>query len=201
MKPWNKGRAIGQKKPLKPDEVKLIKLSLAANKDLRDLALFSTAIDTMLRSVDLLSLKVSDVTDSSNNIVDEFRLIQQKTSQPVIVQISDSTMDAIENWITESNKLPHDYLFTVLKGKNKSKKLSRDHYRELVKKWVRLARLPSQDYSSHSLRRTRAAHIYEKTRNIKVVQELLGQKSLGATSVYLGISSKEALSIAKNFEL
>jgi hypothetical protein len=53
---WNKGIEVGQRAAFTPQEVKRIKAALAkqGDKGLRDLALFSAAIDTMLHSVDLL---------------------------------------------------------------------------------------------------------------------------------------------------
>jgi len=61
--PWNKGKSIGQMRTLSPAQVQTIKQLLEAEDNLRDLALFATAIDTMLRGVDLLALTVADVTD------------------------------------------------------------------------------------------------------------------------------------------
>ncbi len=61
--PWNKGKAVGQKAPFTPEQVYIIRQLLHAEGHLRDLALFNTAIDTLLRASDLLTLKVEDVTD------------------------------------------------------------------------------------------------------------------------------------------
>jgi hypothetical protein len=47
--PWNKGRLIGQKRPLKPREVWAIRIRLQLEKRSRDLALFNLAIDSKLR--------------------------------------------------------------------------------------------------------------------------------------------------------
>ncbi len=60
--PWNKGKAVGQKAPFTPEQVYIIRQLLHAEGHLRDLALFNTAIDTLLRASDLLTLKVEDVT-------------------------------------------------------------------------------------------------------------------------------------------
>ena len=70
-----------------------------------------------------------------------------------------------------------------------------------MKKWVGYARLDPAAYSSHSLRRTKAALVYEHTRNIEVVRELLGQTSVSATSAYLNVGKKRALEIAKQLEI
>jgi hypothetical protein len=43
--------------------------------------------------------------------------------------------------------------------------------------------------------------IYEQTRNIEVIRELLGQKSVSATSAYLNVGKKKALAIARKFDI
>jgi hypothetical protein len=59
--PWNKGRLIGQKRPLKPKEVWAIRARLQLERRARDLALFNLAIDSKLRGCDLVRLMVEDV--------------------------------------------------------------------------------------------------------------------------------------------
>ena len=55
---WNKGLEVGKRDGFTPDQVKQIRGLLADRgvRGLRDLALFSTAIDTMLHGQDLLLL-------------------------------------------------------------------------------------------------------------------------------------------------
>ncbi len=48
--PWNKGKLVGQKPPLKLKEIWAIRIRLQMSKRLRDLALFNLAIDSKLRS-------------------------------------------------------------------------------------------------------------------------------------------------------
>jgi hypothetical protein len=59
--PWNKGRLIGQKRPLLPRQVWAIRARLELADNLRDLALFNLAIDSKLRGCDLVGLKVGDL--------------------------------------------------------------------------------------------------------------------------------------------
>ena len=47
--PWNKGRLIGQKRPLKPKEVWAIRVRLQLQGRKRDLALFNLAIERQMR--------------------------------------------------------------------------------------------------------------------------------------------------------
>lgn len=58
---WNKGRLVGQKRPLLPKQVWAIRARLELVGNLRDLALFNVAIDSKLRGCDLVALKVDDL--------------------------------------------------------------------------------------------------------------------------------------------
>lgn len=61
---WNKGRIVGQKRPLKPKHVWAIRVRLELAETHRDLALFNLAIDSKLRGCDLVKMKVVDVMAS-----------------------------------------------------------------------------------------------------------------------------------------
>jgi hypothetical protein len=51
------------------------------------------------------------------------------------------------------------------------------------------------------MRRTKAALIYRRTRNLPVVQLLLGHSKLESTVRYLGIDVDDALEIAEQTEV
>jgi integrase len=59
--PWNKGRLVGQKARLELTEIWAIRTRLQMADKARDLALFNLAIDSKLRSGDLVSLRVCDI--------------------------------------------------------------------------------------------------------------------------------------------
>jgi hypothetical protein len=56
--PWNKGKLIGAKPPLRPKHVWAIRTRLMIEGRTRDLAMFNLAIDSKLRGCDVLGLKV-----------------------------------------------------------------------------------------------------------------------------------------------
>jgi len=58
---WNKGRLIGQKRPLKPKDVWTIRVRLQLEGRKRDLAMFNLAVDSKLRGCDLVRLRIDDV--------------------------------------------------------------------------------------------------------------------------------------------
>lgn len=53
-KPWNKGKLVGQKAPLKLKDIWGIRVRLQLAHRTRDLALFDLAIDSRLRACDLV---------------------------------------------------------------------------------------------------------------------------------------------------
>jgi hypothetical protein len=59
--PWNKGKLVGQKPPLKPKDIWAIRFHLHNEHQVRDLAMFNLAIDSKLRGCDLVGLRVRDV--------------------------------------------------------------------------------------------------------------------------------------------
>ena len=59
--PWNKGKLIGAKPPLRPKHVWSIRTKLQIADRKRDLAMFNLAIDSKLRGCDVVALKVEDI--------------------------------------------------------------------------------------------------------------------------------------------
>ena len=54
------------------------------------------------------------------------------------------------------------------------------------------------DYSTHSLRKTKPLEIFKQTQNVEVCRLLLGHSDISATSAYLGIQDSDAILVAKN---
>jgi hypothetical protein len=53
--PWNRGKLIGPKPPLKAKEIWSIRVRLQVAQRIRDLALFDLALDSKLRTCDLVA--------------------------------------------------------------------------------------------------------------------------------------------------
>jgi hypothetical protein len=60
--PWNKGKLVGQKTPLKLRGIWAIRIRLQLAERTRELGLLNLAVDGKLRSCDLVRLRVNDVT-------------------------------------------------------------------------------------------------------------------------------------------
>jgi len=190
---------MGRKKPLTPEQVATIRTLLSQDGNLRDIAMFALAIDSSLRGIDIVSLNVSDVLHGPA-IKERVTIEQRKTNERVTFPLRDYTRVVLKELIEAENKAYGDPLFCSQK-RGKGQRLSVDRYRRMVKEWVSLARLDPSIYGSHSLRRTRVAHIYRKTANLRVAQVLLGHKSIENTARYLGIEEEQAIGIAEQFEV
>jgi hypothetical protein len=108
--PWNKGKLVGQKAPLKLKDIWAIRVRLQIGKRTRELALFNLAIDSKLRSCDLVKLRVSDVCHGTV-IAAHAMVMQQKIQRPVQFEITEQTRDSLLAWIREAARRSDDYLF------------------------------------------------------------------------------------------
>ena len=95
---WNKGRLVGQKRPLRPKEVWAIRVRLQMKHRERDLSLFNLAIDSKLRGCDLVSLRVDDIA-AGGRVRDRATIIQHKTGRPVQFEIMEQTRISLQEWL------------------------------------------------------------------------------------------------------
>ncbi|MDB5825776.1 MAG: integrase [Herminiimonas sp.] len=196
--PWNKGRLVGQKAPLKPKEIWAIRIRLELAKKLRDLALFNLAIDSKLRGCDLVSLRVCDIA-RGKSISPRAMVLQRKTRRPVQFEIIEQTRQSVAQWIEKARLRSSQFLFPSRVAK--SPHLSTRQYSRIVGSWVESAGLDPAAYGTHTMRRTKATLIYRRTKNLRAVQLLLGHTKLESTVRYLGIEVDDALEIAEQTEV
>lgn len=187
---WNKNKAVGQKKPFTNEQIQFLQDHLTNQGKIRELALFSLQIDSMLRSSDILKLKVEDVLDFKGEIKKEINIKQKKTKHSHIVQISNKTAEVLVKFIEKEGKV-EGYLFTSKRAKSETGYLSYQRHWRLFKGWCIILGVDPADYATHTGRRTRASMVYAKTKDPKMVMELLGQKDISSVTNYLG-SDKEA---------
>ena len=196
--PWNKGKLIGQKLPLKLKEIWGIRIRLQMEKNSRELALFNLALDSKLRGCDLVKLKAFDVAQG-NRVSSRAIVMQQKTHRPVQFEITEQTRDSLANWISQAKLKSDDYLFPS--RVHDSPHLSTRQYARIVEHWVKSIGLDPAAYGTHTMRRTKATLVYRRTKNLRAVQLLLGHTKLESTVRYLGIEVEDALEISEQTEI
>jgi len=188
---WNKGQIVGQKRPFSLDDIFQIERFLQETQNWHDLALLSFGLDTMLRASDLLTTQVWHVQYANGSIRRVVPRRQRKTGMGVNPVLTHYTRQYLQQWITLSGKRKEDFLFTRTKP-NDGFPIRRSHFAEIIKSWaIRLHYDPSE-FSTHSLRRSKAAHMYWEEEDIALISRLLGHKSLASTIEYLGITQAKA---------
>jgi site-specific recombinase XerC len=195
---WNKGRIVGQKRPLAPKHVWSIRGRLEIADNRRDLALFNTAIDSKLRGCGLVSLKVRDVF-AAGHVKDRASVTQSKTGKPVRFEVTETTRHALEKWIADPEMIGAEFLWPS--RLHSSPHLSTRQYARIMREWVTCIGLEPTAYGTHSMRQTKVAQIYKNTGNLRAVQLLLGHTKMDSTVRYLCVDLDDALSQSEGIDI
>jgi integrase len=195
--PWNKGKLIGAKPPLRQKHVWAIRTMLQAERSKRDLAMFNLAIDSKLRGCDVVAIRVDNVAPNGYAI-DRATVRQKKTGRPVRFELTEQTRQAVDDYLKVSRKKPGEFLFMSPKS---GRSMTPRQYGRLVSDWLIGIGLDPHLYGTHSLRRTKATLIYRRTGNLRAVQLLLGHTKIESTVRYLGIDVDDALAIAEQVDV
>ena len=196
--PWNKGKLIGAKPPLRPKHVWSIRTKLQVEGHVRDWAMFNLAIDSKLRGCDVVAIKVEDVAPSGR-AVDRTTVRQKKTGRSVRFELTEQTRQSVDEYIRAANKKPGEFLFSGRRGPARS--MTTRQYARLVSEWIAGIGLDPALFGTHSLRRTKATLIYRRTGNLRAAQLLLGHSKIESTVRYLGIEVDDALAIAEQVDV
>ncbi|MEZ6124677.1 MAG: tyrosine recombinase XerC [Planctomycetaceae bacterium] len=188
-KPLRTPRA-GRKLPhfLTTDEVGKLLLTPPANQPdgLRDRAILETIYSGGLRVAELVGLNVGDL-DRSAGIV----RVRGKGRKERIAPVGSFALKALDRWLAIRSPDPHagpqdaDALFLNRFGR----RLTTRSIGRMLEKHIASAGLASQT-SPHTLRHSFATHLLDGGADLRVVQELLGHKSLTTTQIYTHVSTR-----------
>jgi integrase len=195
--PWNKGKLIGAKPPLRVSHVWSIRTKLQLEGRARDLALFNLAVDSKLRGCDVVAVRVDDVAPNGYTL-DRATVRQKKTGRLVRFELTEQTRQAIDEYLRMTCRKSGEFLFA---GRGHDSSLTTRQYARLVGQWSASIGLDPLKFGTHSLRRTKATLIYRRTGNLRAVQLLLGHTRIESTVRYLGIEIDDAIEIAEKIEI
>jgi integrase len=195
--PWNKGKLIGPRPPLRQKHVWAIRTRLQIERQVPELTLFNLAIDSKLRGCDLVALRVDDVA-RNGCAIERTSVRQRKTGRQVRFELTEQTRQAIDDYLTKTGKKPGEYLFD---GRRPGERMTTRQYARLLADWLVGIGLDPHVYGTHSLRRTKATLIYRRTGNLRAVQLLLGHTKIESTVRYLGIDIDDALAISEQVDI
>ena len=195
--PWNKGKLIGQKPPLRPKHVWSIRTRLQMEGRTRDLAMFNLAIDSKLRGCDVVALRVEDVAPSGY-AVDRATVRQKKTGRPVRFELTEQTRQAVDDYLKAAGKKSDEFLFSGRGYLNRC--MTTRQYARLVSSWIATIGLDPHFFGTHSLRRTKATHL-PSNRLLTCRAAAQGHTKIESTVRYLGIEVDDALAIAEQINV
>ena len=135
------------KKPLNEQQVKTLR-KIVSDKPLHEL-LLNLSVDLMLRSSDLLSLRVKDVINESGSVKTEVKVKQKKTGKTTLsIPLSKNSIDAIKKHLVDKEQ--DDYIFKGQMGHFMRKPICSQQY-ELLSKVVFELKIKRQSGFQESL--------------------------------------------------
>jgi integrase len=204
---WNKGLTVGQRDAFTPAQVKRIRNVLVRRGEpgLRDLALFSVGIDTMLRGQDLVTLLVKDVQGPNGAIRSVISVRSAgKNRSALRCALTRNTAAVLARWIAVFDLKAADYVFPS-RSTRRHRAVSVRQLGRLLKMWVAEAGIDPKKYSTESLRRTKALHILNNTGDLEAVRVLLGHQKIESTSYYLRIRTlakkSDPIALSSSFKI
>ena len=136
-----------------------------------------------IRRSELVGLNISDVYE------DRIRVVG-KGNKERFVYFGISCRKAIDAYLVERNKkVLSDN--RALFGSRDNNRISVTAVHRLVKKYLLVAGLDSENFSAHKLRHTAATMMLSGGVDVKTVQEVLGHENLNTTQIYTHIENTE----------
>jgi len=160
----------------------------------RDRAILEALYATGMRVSEAVNLRKDNV-----NLDIGFLRCIGKGNKERIIPLGKKAVAAIKRYLQVSrSKLlknkESEFLFVNRFGK----KLSRQSFWKIIKKYARLARL-KKPIKPHTLRHSFATHLLEHGADLRSVQEMLGHSDISTTQIYTHINKDRLKSIHKQF--
>ena len=158
----------------------------------RDYLLFVLGINSALRISDLLKLKVSDVQNK-----DRITVREKKTGKLKDFPLSSNCIQAIHEYLKESNLTDNDYLFKSRKG---NKAITREQAYRIINHASKQVGIDGH-IGTHTLRKTFGYWAYKSGVSVEVIQKLLNHSSPSITLRYIGITQQQLDDVYINLNL
>jgi len=153
---------------------------------LRDRALFELLVEWSPRASEICHLKWSDVDLERGEVkfYQKGKILRQ-------FFCTESLLFALRLWRRESHS---EYVFRKYKGEGS---FSTQSLQMILGRWFKKAGVYREEYiGSHLFRHTLATRAFEKTDDLKKVQQLLGHKSAETTLKYIHVPQKDLTDLA-----
>lgn len=168
---------------------KILNVGEISRKHIRNLAIIELFYSSGLRVSELCNLKLSDL-----NLEEGFIRVKGKGNRERIALLNKEAIEVLKRYLNERKNVFDEYLFLNSRGK----RISRQSVWKIVKKYSKYAGI-DKNVKPHTLRHTFATHLLNEGLDLRVVQELLGHKSIATTEIYTHLNRKKIKELYKKF--
>lgn len=167
-----------------------IKRMLSVIKNMKHRCMVSMAYSSGLRLNELCHIQLTDI-DSSRM---QLRVRQGKGNKARYTLLSPRLLEELR--VYYSYYRPKNYLF---EGQNKKLPISGSSARGIVKRSAKKAGINKQ-VCFHTLRHSFATHLMEQGVNVRIIQQLLGHRSIKTTMVYTHLVNFKPSDVTSPFD-
>ena len=180
-------------RPLDNDEIRRVSAAFTGIFATRNRGLFMLGVSTGGRISELLSLRVADVYQNDKPVTDllfDKSIVKGKELSRAVPVNVDGRLAIAElvNWHRDRcGDLDANRPLFPSRNKKGQQQMSRRTAHDVLKNAFEAAGLNGH-LATHSLRKSFAQRLYDRTGDIFAVQEMLGHKSVATTQKYLGVN-------------
>ena len=184
-------------RPLDNDEIRRVSACFTGTFQVRNRCLFMLGVSTGGRISELLSLQIGDVYQNGKAVTDllfEKSIVKGgEVSRAVPVNADGRrSIDELVDWHREHYRsIAASRPLFPSRHKSGTVPMHRQTAHAILKKAFIAAGLNGK-LATHSLRKSFAQRLYDKTGDIYLVQELLGHRNISTTQTYLGVNYADA---------
>lgn len=166
---------------------------------LRDRAILETFFSTGMRISELVSLNRDQIQPSLRSNSNELELsIVGKGGKARTVYFSERALAWIKKYLDKRNDNEGALFINYRSRKDASRRLSPRYIEKMINRYAILAGLPSST-TPHVMRHTFATDLLNQGVDIRILQELLGHRSITATQIYAHVTNKKLRDVHRAF--
>lgn len=144
----------------------------------RDLAILLLFLSTGIRCSALYKLDVDNINWENSTLI-----VMDKGSKVHKYILPDKTLEALKLWLNKRNQILNGKKEEALFISKNRNRLCQCSISDLVKKYT--SDIEGKHITPHKLRATFGTHLYNKTRDIKFVQDQMGHSNPKTTELYI----------------
>ncbi|MFW6281414.1 MAG: site-specific tyrosine recombinase/integron integrase [bacterium] len=163
----------------------------------RDLAIVKLFLYSGLRLSELVNLNITEIDFDDYSIK-----FYGKGNKQRYVPLHKDVVQAIKDYIPERNEIQpkNDEAEKALFLSRHGKRISPRTIQLFVKKYAKKANLKRADkITPHKLRHTFASILYNKTKDLRIVQDLLGHEDISTTQIYTHTDTEQRKNAIDDF--